>query len=115
MFILFLLLAVLCLQIPAYAQTTSTEVLGTVTDATGAVVPNAEVVLLRVATGEKRLVKTDTTGNYSFPLIEIGGYTVTVTLQGFRTQTQTGSMFPISRKRESMLCWISARPRNAWR
>ncbi len=72
------------------AQTTSTEVLGTVTDATGAVVPGAEVTLLRIATGEKRQTKTDSGGNYSFPLIEIGDYTVTVSLTGFKTQTQTG-------------------------
>jgi hypothetical protein len=72
------------------AQTTSTEVLGTVTDGTGAVVPDAQVTLLRVATGEKRQTLTDNVGNYSFPLIEIGDYTVTVAMQGFKTQTQTG-------------------------
>jgi hypothetical protein len=83
-------LAVLACQMPVGGQTTSTEVLGTVTDATGAVVPGADITLLRIATKEKRHAKTDTTGNYSFPLIEIGDYTVTVALQGFRTQTQTG-------------------------
>jgi hypothetical protein len=82
--------AVLSYQTEIAAQTTSTEVLGTVTDATGAIVPGADVTLLRIATGEKRHAKTDTTGNYSFPLIEIGEYTVTVALQGFKTQTQTG-------------------------
>jgi hypothetical protein len=76
--------------IPLAAQTTSTEVLGTVSDATGAIVPGAQVTLLRVATGEKRETVTDNAGNYSFPLIEIGDYTVTVSLQGFKTQTQTG-------------------------
>ena len=35
------------------AQTTSTEILGTVTDATGALVPGAKVTLVRVATGER--------------------------------------------------------------
>lgn len=74
----------------AHSQTTSTEVLGTVTDASGAVVPQADVSLLRVATGEKRQAKTDSSGNYSFPLIEIGAYTVTVAAAGFKTQTQTG-------------------------
>jgi hypothetical protein len=84
------LFAILVCAVPGFAQTTSTEVLGTVTDATGAVVPGAEVSLLRVATGERRQTKTDATGNYSFPLIEIGDYTVTVAMQGFKTQTQTG-------------------------
>jgi hypothetical protein len=79
----------MCL-IPVAGQTTSTEVLGTVTDSSGAVVPGAQVTLLRVATGEKRETTTDNTGNYSFPLVEIGDYTVTISLQGFKTQTQTG-------------------------
>src|SRR5690606_24958133 len=80
----------LACALPLAAQTTSTEVLGTVTDETGAVVPGAHVTLLRIATGEKRQAITDNDGNYSFPLIEIGDYTVTVALQGFKTQTQTG-------------------------
>jgi len=83
-------LATLLCAASLLAQTTSTEVLGTITDATGAVVPGAEVTLLRIATGEKRQTRTDGSGNYSFPLIEIGDYTVTVSLTGFKTQTQTG-------------------------
>jgi hypothetical protein len=73
-----------------FTQTTSTEVLGTVSDSSGAVVPGATVTLLRVQTGEKRTATTDNSGNYSFPLIEIGDYTVSVAMEGFKTQTQTG-------------------------
>src|SRR5881296_2379616 len=80
------------------AQTTSTEVLGTVTDATGAVVPNASISLLRVGTGEKRQSVTDTSGNYSFPLIEIGEYTVTAESQGFKTQSKTGIVVELQQK-----------------
>lgn len=83
-------LAGIFLSAPVAAQTTSTEVLGTVTDATGAVVPNADVTLLRLSTGEKRQTKTDGSGNFSFPLIEIGDYSVTVSLSGFKTQVKTG-------------------------
>ena len=84
----------------AVAQTTSTEVLGTVTDASGAVIPNARVNLLRVATGERRQTVTDSTGNYSFPLIEIGEYTVTAEMDGFKrqTQTQTGIVVALQQK-----------------
>jgi hypothetical protein len=84
------LLALLLCAVPAAAQTTSTEVLGNVTDATGAVVPDARVTLLRIQTREQRVTATDGSGNYSFPLIEIGDYTVSVEKQGFKTQTQTG-------------------------
>src|SRR5215475_9848990 len=80
------------------AQTTSTEVLGTVADATGAVIPAAKVTLLRVATGEKRVATTDSSGNYSFPLIEIGDYTVTAEVQGFKTETKTGITVALQQK-----------------
>ena len=89
-FLVLLALASSFWAIPAVAQTTSTEVLGTVTDASNAVVPNAEVTLLRISTGEKRRTSTDGNGNYSFPLIEIGDYSVTVALSGFKTQIRTG-------------------------
>lgn len=72
------------------AQTTSTEVLGTVSDATGAIVPGAKVTLRRVQTGQTRVATTDASGNYSFPLIEIGDYTVAVEMAGFKAQTKTG-------------------------
>src|SRR5713226_4695138 len=82
----------------ATAQTTSTEVLGTVTDISGAVIPSAKVTLLRVGTGERRIAATDSGGNYSFPLIEIGDYTVSVEMSGFKTQTQTGIVVELQQK-----------------
>ncbi len=92
------LFSVLIFAAVAAAQTTSTEVLGTVEDATGAVIPGAKVTLLRVATGEKRIATTDNSGNYSFPLIEIGDYTVTAEVQGFKTQTKTGITVALQQK-----------------
>ena len=72
------------------AQTTSTEILGTVTDSTGAVVPAARVTLIRVATNERRETLTNTSGGYSFPLIEIGEYSVKAEAQGFKPMEKTG-------------------------
>ena len=72
------------------SQTTSTEVLGTVSDTSNAVVPGAKITLLRVQTGEQRTAVTDGNGNYSFPLIEIGDYTVSVAREGFKSQVKTG-------------------------
>ena len=57
-------------------QTTSTEILGRVVDASGAVIPGAAVTIRRVATGETRAITTNQAGEYSFPLIEVGVYTV---------------------------------------
>ena len=51
-----LLLVLLALNAtPLQAQTTSTEILGTVSDQSGAVIAGAKVTMLRVATGEKLL------------------------------------------------------------
>ena len=85
-----LCVSVVFLAAVAAAQTTSTEILGTVTDSTGAVVPNAKITLLRTATGERRTTTTTSSGDYSFPLIEIGEYTVTAEASGFTTQEKTG-------------------------
>src|SRR5262249_11812474 len=74
----------------AGAQTTSTEILGTVVDATAGVIPNAKVTLLRVSTGERRVTTTSAAGNYSFPLIETGDYRVTVEAAGFQLMEKTG-------------------------
>lgn len=80
------------------AQTTSTEVLGTITDTSGALIPGARVTLRRVATDEKRQAVTDNDGNYSFPLIEIGEYTVSAEKSGFKTETQTGVTVDLQQK-----------------
>src|ERR1700757_2514014 len=67
----------------AVGQTTSTQILGTVTDPTGASVVGATVEVLRTATGEKRTVTTDASGGYILPSLEIGTYDVTVQAAGF--------------------------------
>ena len=69
------------------SQTTSTAILGTVTDPTGAVVTGAKVTLLQVQTGVKRTEATSSTGDYTFPLLDPGEYTVTVEAKGFKTET----------------------------
>ncbi len=92
----FALLLSLCAT--AFAQTTSTEILGTITDSTRAVVSGARVTLLRTDTGERRTATTAATGDYSFPLIEIGNYTVTAEMQGFQTQEKTGIRLQLQQK-----------------
>src|ERR1700730_13481814 len=84
-----LLLCVVFFAVTTAAQTTSTEILGTVADSSGAVVPGAKVRLLRVTTGERRETATDSSGGYSFPLIEIGEYTVTAEAPGFKPLEKT--------------------------
>lgn len=72
-----------------YAQTTATEILGLVKDSSGAVLSGAAITIKRVATGLSLTKTTDQTGEYAFPLLEIGQYTVHAEMQGFRSQTVT--------------------------
>ena len=66
-----------------FAQLTTADILGTVTDATGAVVPNATVVLTNAETNEKRTVTSNGSGDYNFTLLPVGHYIIAVKSTGF--------------------------------
>jgi hypothetical protein len=57
---------------------------GTVSDSTGAVIPQAKIELTEVATGIKRNSATNAEGQYSFPDVKPGTYTVSVVATGFK-------------------------------
>src|SRR6202789_3471813 len=66
-----------------FAQWTTADILGTVTDATGAVVPNASISLTNLGTNEKRTTVSNPSGDYNFTLLPVGHYSVTVKANGF--------------------------------
>jgi len=72
-----------------FAQTTS-AITGTVTDPSGAVVPNAKVALTEEETGTTQTTVTNNDGIYDAPGLGVGHYTITVTAAGFQTYKQTG-------------------------
>jgi Carboxypeptidase regulatory-like domain len=72
---------------PAPAQSTFGAILGTVHDASGALVADAQVTLLNTGTGATRTAATDGNGNYAFRNIDVGTYKVTIDAQGFQTET----------------------------
>ncbi|HZT30514.1 MAG TPA: carboxypeptidase regulatory-like domain-containing protein [Bryobacteraceae bacterium] len=84
------ILLALCVSGFLWAQTSSTSILGTVTDPSGAVVVGARVTLLNVQTGIKSVGVTTSSGDYNFPLLNPGEYAVTVEAPGFKTFTRTG-------------------------
>jgi hypothetical protein len=70
----------------AFAQGSTTQTLsGTVVDTTGAVIPGADIVAKHTGTGIVSNAVSNTEGVFSIPSLPIGTYTVTVTLQGFKT------------------------------
>jgi hypothetical protein len=71
---------------PAFAQATTSSIVGTVTDNTGGVVPGVTVV---VATemGTTFTVVTNSSGVFTVPSLQPGTYKVVISLQGFKTTT----------------------------
>ena len=70
----------------ANAQTNiSGAIAGTITDSTGAVVPNAKVTLVSDSTGQTKIVTSDAGGVYHLSFLAPGSYKMTVTFQGFVT------------------------------
>ena len=77
--------------LPVSAQITTGNVLGTIKDAQGGVVPGATVVLISETKGTKSApVVTNATGDYVFPNVTADTYTVEVAMEGFKTVRRTG-------------------------
>ncbi len=72
-----------------HAQTNQGQLAGNVVDSTGAVVPNATVTAKGVENGSVYTVKSSGAGNYRFPSIGLGHYTITTEAPGFRQQVNT--------------------------
>src|SRR5689334_24704725 len=81
--------AVVCLAIPttAFGQGGSarTSISGTVVDKTGGVIPGATVDVKNNATGVSTTTVSSSAGVFNVPALDPGTYTVSVSLQGFKT------------------------------
>src|SRR5436190_2917178 len=78
------------MSVPLVAQNTSGSITGVVQDATGAVIPGAQVTLINQEQGaEARQTITNEAGIYLFSALPGATYTVTVELPGFKTYKKT--------------------------
>src|SRR5579859_6934441 len=83
-----LVLGVLSFGIAAGAQTSNSAIiLGTINDKAGAVVPDATVGLMNTATNETKTTTTNAAGEYVFPNVPPGTYTLKISKTGFATTT----------------------------
>jgi len=82
-----LLVAAAVLPAPLYAQAISGDLVGIVTDATGAAIPNVTVTATNDATGVKTTAMTDPAGAYRLANLPVGVYALTASLTGFTTTT----------------------------
>src|SRR6202049_2644423 len=80
----------LLVSIPLRAQVAGGTLSGTITDASGAVVPSAEVEIKNSATGITKTVTTSTEGFYTAPNLLPGNYEVAVSAPGFNTAIKNG-------------------------
>src|SRR5207244_4123114 len=76
------LILVSCVSI--YAQAVSATVVGTVTDASGAAVPDSKITINEVNTGISRTGQTNDSGNYTFSNLRPGTYAVMAERSGFK-------------------------------
>src|SRR5262245_1262168 len=85
------LIVALCLffSCVGMAQTGGT-ISGSVSDATGALIPGASVTIKNVDTGLTRELVSDEQGRYSAPNLPVGPYEVQISLPGFRTEIRKG-------------------------
>ena len=73
----------------AFSQT-SAGVKGVVTDSSGAVVPGARIEVTNLDNGTRRETATTDSGEYQFPLLQPGRYSIGARKQGFKTVTRNG-------------------------
>ena len=83
---LFFSLVILFLPVSTFAQVNAT-VGGTVSDASGALIPGVEVTAKNNATGIVTTRLTNEAGNYDFASLQPGTYTVSASLSGFQSVT----------------------------
>ena len=87
------ILASLCpfvLTAAAWAQLPSAEISGSVTDATGGAVAGATVTITNAATNIQRTLTTNSSGLYDAPALPPGGYSLKVSMPGFKTDVRNG-------------------------
>jgi outer membrane receptor protein involved in Fe transport len=68
----------------AFAQTETGQITGTVSDPSGAVLPNTQVTLTNVGTGQSRTATSSDSGQYAFTNLQPGVYEISVNAQGFQ-------------------------------
>ncbi len=82
----------------AYGVDVNARIRGTVTDPSGAVISGAAVTATNTATGVRYPTKSLGTGDYLFPQLPVGTYSISVSAPGFKTFTATGILLTIDQE-----------------
>src|SRR5687768_5064234 len=89
--VVFVIMALLALAGHASAQSQAANgtIEGTITDASGGLLPGVTVTVRNTDTGAERVVVTDANGLYRAVLLPLGSYTISAELAGFKKHEQT--------------------------
>ena len=91
--------AALCALFAACASAqiaTTTSLVGTITDSTGAGIPNVAVTAVETGTGDKYAGTSNNRGYYSLEFVRVGTYNITAESSGFQKITKTGVLVSIN-------------------
>jgi len=78
------------------AQSTGGRILGRVADPSGAVLAGVRVTATNEATGVSRDTQTNDSGDYGFPQVPVGTYTLSFDLKGFKTNVRKGILVDLN-------------------
>lgn len=84
------LIIMLLSALPAFGQAVSGSIVGNVSDASGATIAGAKVIITEINTGIARTATTNDDGGYVVPYLQPGSYKVEVEKQGFKKFATTG-------------------------
>lgn len=82
--------ALLIFSAQIFAQTQTARLVGTIHDASGAVIPNARVSAIQVDTGKTTATTANSTGEYVLAALQPGAYSLAVEAPGFRKAVVNG-------------------------
>jgi len=83
--LLLCLIAIVATPLKTSAQATTADLVGTVSDTTGAIIPGADITVSNKGTGEVRHAKAAADGNFTISLLQPGTYSLTVAMESFKT------------------------------
>src|ERR1700677_2201745 len=88
----YLVILAICTCLPTFlhGQVDTGQILGAVTDQSGAAIAGATVTLTNTGTNAVQTQASGAQGNYQFSSIQVGSYTLSAEAPGFARTTQTG-------------------------
>src|SRR3954468_4510587 len=82
----------------AFGQISTGTISGSVEDPSGALIPNAQVAVKQLSTGETRTTITNANGEFNVPFLQPGDYTLAATAGGFKSKTLNNMTVQVDQK-----------------